>query len=52
MDLEIGRKKATYRIRLIDVETGKSKMVSVYRKGKKKLLSQVMAIIIDAFRQD
>ncbi len=51
MDLEIGRKKAAYRIRLIDLDNGKSKTISVYQKGGKKPLSEIMAKIIDALRQ-
>ncbi len=49
-NLEIGRKKAAYRIRIIDLDSGKSKTVSVYQKGPKKPLNEVMAKIIEAFR--
>ena len=51
MDLEVGKRKAAYRVRIIDLENGKSKTFSVYQKGKKKPLSEVVAKIIDAFRQ-
>jgi len=51
MDLEVGRRKAAYRVRVIELESGKSKTFSVYQKGPKKPLSEVVAKIIDAFRQ-
>ncbi len=50
MDLELGKKKASYRIRVTDLETGKSKSISVYRKGTKKPLSELLTKIIEAFR--
>jgi hypothetical protein len=51
MDLEVGKKKAAYRIRIIDLETGKSKTFSVYQKGQKKPLTEIMAKIIGAFQE-
>ena len=51
MTLEIGKRKAAYRIRLIDLDNGKSKTISVYQKGKKKQLSEIMAKIIQSLRQ-
>lgn len=48
--LEVGRKKAAYRVRVIDLENGKSKTFSVYQKGPKKPLSEITAKIIQAFQ--
>jgi len=51
MELEVGKRKATYRVRIIDLESGKSKTFSIYQKGKKKSLSELTAKIIETFRQ-
>ena len=50
MSLEIGRQKATHRIRVIDLANGKSKTFSVYQKGETKKLEEITVKIIEALR--
>ncbi len=37
--MQIGKPKATYRLRLIDIETGKSKTVTLYTQNENEKVS-------------
>lgn len=52
--MEVGKKKGTFRLRLIDLETGKSKTMTIYSKEEKKKpsLSEVMKKLISGLREN
>jgi hypothetical protein len=52
--MEIGKKKGSFRLRLIDLENGQSKTITIYRKDsdKKTSLDELMKKLINSLRTD
>jgi len=50
--MEIGKKKGSFRLRLIDLQTGKSKTITIYKKKEDKKISidELMKKILDSLR--
>ena len=52
--MEVGRRKGAFRLRIIDLDTGKSKTTTVYAKNetKKPTLEEVMKKALKGFTEN
>ncbi|MFH1664509.1 MAG: hypothetical protein ABH986_06965 [archaeon] len=50
--MQVGRQKGNYRLRLIDLESGKSKTTTIYARDKKNSLESIMKKIINSLIEE
>ncbi len=50
--MQVGKQKGNYRLRLIDLQSGKSKTTTIYARDKKTSLGSLMKKIVSSLTEE